>query len=199
MCVHVPTWTHAAQSGLCQAQAGQGTREVLWTTRLPKGSKDRQLCGEETQQKAQQRQTIWRWSHQQEWVGPRVEKRSQVFTWWAVLLVILSGQIVKVGLGRFFILPMNSSLHFLWNILLNCIFSSFNSFQESPNGPHVGQRTHVCVSDHSLVNLLQILRHWSFHQDNQQQPPVQTGERDSNLWNPPVQPNDEGTTQTLYV
>ena len=83
MCLPLPARAHAAQAGLRQAQAGQGAGTVLRAARLPRGSKDRELCHEETQEKAQQRQqAVWGRPHQQEWVGACVERR--VFTGWAV-------------------------------------------------------------------------------------------------------------------
>lgn len=81
------------------------------------------------------------------------------------------------------------SLHFPSNFCEPC-FCSTCSFQESPNGPHVGQRSRVCAPNHSLVPVLQVLWHRSVHQGDQQQQPVPTGERDSDLSNPPLQPND---------
>lgn len=78
----LPARAHAAKAGVRQAQAGQGTRTVLRAARLPRGRKDRELCDEETQEKAQQRQqAVWGRPHQQEWVGSCVERT--VFTWWA--------------------------------------------------------------------------------------------------------------------
>lgn len=83
------------------------------------------------------------------------------------------------------------------------VFSSLYSFQESSSGSHGCQERQVCATDLSLVSLLQILWHWSVHEEDQQQQPVQTGDRDSDLWSPPMQPKDlqqiEGKLQTLYV
>lgn len=83
----LPTWAHAAQTGLREAEAGQGTRTVLWATHLPWGRRDRELCGEETQEKVQQKrqQSVWKRPYQQERVDSCVERRIQVFTRWAVL------------------------------------------------------------------------------------------------------------------
>lgn len=87
MCLPLSTWAPADQTRLCQAKAGQGTGTVLRTTRLPWGRKDRELCGKETQEKAQQRQeTVWRRPYWQWWFGTCVAKD---FTWWVFLPSVL--------------------------------------------------------------------------------------------------------------
>lgn len=57
LCFPLSTRSHAAQTGLCRAEAGQDTRKMLRAAGVPW-----ELCGEETQEKTQQReQRVWKW------------------------------------------------------------------------------------------------------------------------------------------
>lgn len=98
MCLFLPTWAYAVQAGLCIAEAGQSTWAVLQTTDLPK-EKRRKHCGEETHEKAQQRQqSVRKWPRQQERVDICVERRIRVITRWAFLhfvFLVTSGATYK--------------------------------------------------------------------------------------------------------